>query len=89
MGSGVEAGGLEVDADVRKRVGRGHGQAETALLQEPVDVVGPEPDALHVEGCDGSSEGFALVDQLIAGVPGWLRLDEGDEVRDAGLCGRS
>jgi hypothetical protein len=42
-----------------------------------------------VKGRDGPSEGFALVDQPIAGVAGRLRLDEGDEVLDAGLCGRS
>ena len=84
----VEAGGLQVSANLRERLSRAR-QRQPAFLQQPIDVEGPEADALHVERRDRPGQGFTFVDQPVASLSRRLRLDYGEEVVNAGLGGCS
>lgn len=86
----METGFFEVPPHLHECLLRSRRQRQPAFVQQAIDVVGPEADAFHVEGLDGTRERFALVKELGTGIAGWLLLNEADQFsnpRDGGLSG--
>jgi hypothetical protein len=79
VGPGVEPGGLEVMTRLFQDGGALLWQSGAAARDEPVHVVHPEADALHVKRGDGTRERRALFDER-SGLGGRVRLEERDEL---------
>ena len=78
----MKPGLLEVVTDLLEDLVSRGWQAQASLVKQPVNVVGAEADAFHVEGVDGARQGFAFGDESSARIAVRLLPDDADEFRD-------
>ena len=88
----MKARSLEVGAHRGESLARSRRQPELAFLEQPVNVVRAEPDALHVERRDGTRERLTFLDESVARRPCGLLAGKGEQLLNlrfrcvAGLC---